>query len=147
MRALSLLIFIVLTVIALVHVYWGFGGLWPGTTEQELIDTVIGAPGMTRMPPAWMTFTVAGLIFTAGVIALSAGGAVRLGPAWFARLGTGVLALIFIGRGVSGHWLPTTGIEQSEPFATLDVTFYAPLCLALGAGFAELTIAGRGSSD
>lgn len=28
--------------ISAIHVYWGFGGLWPGKTKQELIDLVFG---------------------------------------------------------------------------------------------------------
>lgn len=143
MKTLSLSLFILLCAIAALHAYWGLGGLWPGSTEQELIDTVVGVPGMTEMFSGPVTFAVAGLIFAAGLVALSAR-AMPFGPAWFARLGTAVLTVIFLGRGIMGYVTPRLGIEQSEPFQTLDLWLYSPLCLAIGLGFALLAVRGRG---
>ncbi|MGF1455892.1 MAG: DUF3995 domain-containing protein [Alphaproteobacteria bacterium] len=142
-RRVAVGLFVALTALAALHVYWGLGGLWPGKTEAELINTVVGAPDFVRMPPAWMAHSVGGLLVLAGLFGLSASGAVPLGWAWFSRLATGVIALVFVGRGMSGYVVPRIGIEQTEPFATLDQLLYSPLCLVLGLGFVFLTWRGR----
>ena len=147
-RVTALLLFMGLTIIAAVHAYWAFGGLWPAKDVQGLINTVIGDPRMTEMPSRELTLVVAALIFAAGVVALSAGGLWRLGWGWLARLGAGVLALIFLARGASGVTLGLGLWEAaiSEPFATLDFQFYSPLCLLIGFGFVVLTVLGRPSA-
>jgi len=38
----SFYIFIIMSIIAKIHVYWMKGGLWPGCDTQDLIDKVIG---------------------------------------------------------------------------------------------------------
>jgi hypothetical protein len=139
-----LILFVLLLAIAALHAYWGLGGLWPAATERELIDTVIGSASFKRMPPTWMTFIVVALLMIAGALALSASGVWRLGWDWLARAGAGGVALVFLARGASGYWLPMRpGIALTEPFATLDVTVYSPLCLALGLGFALVAVVGR----
>jgi Protein of unknown function (DUF3995) len=140
-RILSIVIFILLTVIAALHAYWAFGGLWPAATEQSLVATVIGAPEWSRMPSMPLTMMVAGLIFAAGIIALSAGGVFSLAPKWLARIGAGVLALIFIGRGLAGYSAAFASPEKIEPFATLNFWYYSPLCLAIGGAFLMLVFA------
>ena len=96
------------------------------------------------MPPSWMTFTVAGLLVVAGLVALSASGVVNLGWSFVARMGAGVIAFIFFARGVAGFWIEfVTKIERTEPFATFDQIFYSPLCLVIGVGFMVVAIKGR----
>ena len=143
MKTLSVIIFLILTAIAAVHVYWGFGGLWPGKNVDELIRTVVGVPGMTQMFSPGLTLAVAGLIFAAGLVALLASGVIAIGPRWFARLGAGVLTLIFLGRGIMGFLMTPLNIEQTEPFATYDLWLYSPLCLVIGGAFAVLTLKTR----
>ncbi len=145
MKTLSKLVFVILTAIAAVHVYWGFGGLWPSKTVDELIRTVVGVPGMTEMFGKGMTLIVAGLIFAAGLVALLASGVIAIGPRWFARLGAGVLTIIFLGRGVMGFLMTPLNIEQTEPFATYDLWLYSPLCLVIGGAFVVLTLKTRTS--
>lgn len=140
MKILSLIIFVTLSAIALLHVYWGLGGLWPAKTAENLIKTVVGAPGMTQMFGVGITLTVASLIFAAGLVALLASGLISLGPNWFARLGAGVLTFIFIGRGVAGYYAAWRGMEQTQPFASYDLWLYSPLCLGIGFSFALLTL-------
>lgn len=135
MKLLSICLFLLLSAIAALHAYWGLGGLWPGTTVQELIDTVVGDPRLSVMPPPLMTLIVAGLIFCAGCIALAMTRLLAIGPVWLARIGVIVLAAIFILRGLLGFFLNWRGIEQTEPFATYDYLYYSPLCILIGAGF------------
>ena len=50
------------------------------------------------------------------------------------------VALVFLGRGVAGFTPAWRRHTPEQPFATLDVRYYSPLCLAIGIGFAALTI-------
>ena len=50
MTFLTLAVCLVLAAIALLHAYWGFGGLWPARDEAGLTATVIGVRGRNRMP-------------------------------------------------------------------------------------------------
>ncbi len=70
MTIIALLIFSSLFAAALLHAAWAFGVLWPAKDEQTLINTVIGAPGMSKMPGAGLTLAVAAGIASAGVFAL-----------------------------------------------------------------------------
>lgn len=137
-------LFIVLAVIAGLHGYWGFGGLWPAATEQALINTVVGAPHLKNMPGTGMTLVVAALILSAGFVALAAGGVLNIVPHWLARIAALGAGLVFLARGVAG--LAQLSIFKTwiaEPFATLNAQFYSPLCLAIGAGFLFLALTGR----
>ncbi len=143
MKTLSILLFAVLTVIAALHAYWALGGLWPAKSEAELIRTVIGQKNFVRMPPAWMTFVVSGLVMTAAFIGLSASGALPIGWPWLARLGALGVALVMLARGAVTYVLPDANHALLEPFATLNYRYYSPLCLALGVGFLCLAFVGR----
>ncbi|MEQ1754275.1 MAG: DUF3995 domain-containing protein [Micropepsaceae bacterium] len=140
MRRVAIVLFLILSAIAALHVFWGFGGRWPGATTKELIDTVIGVPEMRVMPAAGITFAIAGLIFLGGVIALFAGGLLPFRSRWMVQAATGVLTLVFLGRATAGFWIAYHGSKASEPFATNDVLLYSPLCLVIGGAFAALFI-------
>ena len=143
MRQVATVLFLTLSAIAAVHVYWAFGGLWPGATPRELIDTVIGVPEMQAMPSKSVTLAVAGMIFLGGVIALFAGGLLPFRPRWMVQAATGVLTLVFLGRAVAGFWIAYHGSKASEPFATYDLFLYSPLCLVIGGAFAVLLLSSR----
>ncbi len=140
MKTIAVLTFGILSVIAVLHVYWGCGGLWPGATTKELIDTVIGVPEMQRMPDAWMTLTIAALIFVAGLFALARARIAPFGPRWVVTAATAALMLVFFARAAAGFWIAATGSRASEPFATNDLVLYSPLCLLIGALFAALLL-------
>lgn len=136
-------IFLVLTAIAALHVYWGFGGLWPAATEQGLINTVVGAPHLKSMPALGPTLIVAALIFASALVALAAGGLLAVVPQWLARLAALGAGLVFVARGMAG--LARLSIFKTwiaEPFATLNAQFYSPLCVAMGAAFLFLAFTG-----
>lgn len=135
----------VLVLIALVHAGWAFGMHWPARDETALIRTVIGTPGMTKMPGTGLTLGVAVLIGLAGVCALWLGGVLVLPlPGWLQTVTGGGLALVFAARGVATILAALIGAGplrvRVEPFATLDRSLYAPLCLLLALGFAVLAV-------
>lgn len=136
-------LFCVLSLIAAIHVYWAFGGLWPAQTVEGLIHTVIGDPRFERMPPVWMTIAVAVAILCAAWIALERSNIVRFLPRWMVTMGCWVLMAAFALRGLSA-FLVAAGIRTvspvlTEPFATNDLWLYGPLCTLIALGFLSLT--------
>jgi hypothetical protein len=133
---------VVLAAIAGVHFYWAFGGLWPGDSEDQLVRTVVGDPKLERMPATWLTTLVAAAL-----------GAMAIWPLLLSRLvggglavaGSGVLAAIFLARGVAGYLPAWQRRHPLEPFARLDRALYSPLCIVLGAGFLILTFGNGGT--
>lgn len=43
--AIALLIFVILTLVALLHLFWAVGGKWPGKDDESLAKAVIGRRG------------------------------------------------------------------------------------------------------
>ena len=129
--------------LAALHFYWGTGGFWPEKDETALARKVVGAPGITRMPPPLACLLVAFALAMLGILALLLVGLI---PAFLPRwmiISAGLAAmLVFLGRGAAA-WQPEfRKIFPEEPFATLDKRYYAPLCLALGFGFLFLVMVG-----
>ena len=98
-----------------------------------LAQTVVGTPGIARMPNRLLTFIISLLLLAAGIIALSladhASGGIGL------TVAGAMLALAFLARGVLGYTAGWRARHPVEPFATLDRKNYSPLCLWIGAGF------------
>src|SRR5258708_30128950 len=103
MKILALIVFAVLTAIAVLHAAWGLKILWPAASEQKLVAIAIGQKGRTRMPPPWQCFVVAAMVFLQGVIALIAANWIT---APIGRPLVVLLALLcaagFFGRGIMG---------------------------------------------
>jgi len=139
MSQIAFLIFGILSATAIIHVLWGLGITWPLRDTQALINTVVGAKGMTRMPGMGLTLVVAAGMAAAAVFALWGAGVVALPlPIWMRTASLGVLAAIFLLRGMATY-LPLGPLANSiEPFRSLDKRFYAPLILALGLGYLAL---------
>ena len=132
------LTFVPLLMVALAHFLWSFGSTWPIRDETLLAQTVVGAPGITRMPNRFLTFIVSLLVFAAGVVALAL--ADHTSGGWPLTLLGALLALVFIGRGILGYTPGWRARFPTEPFATLDRKNYSPLCLWVGAGFLILVL-------
>jgi hypothetical protein len=129
---------IILGAIAVLHAYWAAGGLWPGRTERELIDTVIGNPHRTRMPPAWVSALVAAALGALALLALGLAPAfgkiyVSIRLLLFTANFFPIAGLVFLVRGVIGYLPFWRRLHPAEPFATNDLLIYSPLCLLLGA--------------
>ena len=132
------LTFLPLFTVAFAHYLWAFGNTWPIRNEALLAQTVVGLPGITRMPNRFLTFVVATALIVCGIIALSLADPVA-GGFGLTLLGV-VLALVFIGRGVLGYTPAWRARFPTEPFASLDRKNYSPLCFWIGAGFLILVL-------
>jgi hypothetical protein len=141
MTTLAILLFVVVSALAVLHAHWGFGGIWPASNAERLAKAAVGTPGITRMPSPTSCFLVAAALSGIAVWPLFA--ARFLPEAWPRELtliaGT-VIAAVFIGRGIAGYTSAWRRHFSEQPFARLDTLAYSPLCLALGAGFIALLI-------
>jgi hypothetical protein len=137
----AILVFLVLTAIAACHVAWGLGMTFPAANREDLFHLVVGAAGRSEMPGLLQCLAAATAIFLAGAVALLVADLVRLPlpPTAVTALGA-LVTLVFAGRGVVPYTAPWRRHFPKEPFATLDQSWYGPLCLLLAACFAALVI-------
>ena len=124
----------VLVLIAALHAYWGTGGTWPERNAADLARAVVG-DGRTRMPPPWSCFAVAALLLVVAAWPWAMLLAPDSEPVLIAGI---VLAGIFFVRGSAGYSPRWRQRFSTEPFATRDMRFYSPLCLALATGMMAL---------
>lgn len=114
------LLAVVFFVLGSIHVYWALGGRWGMAIFEGVAD-----------PPAWAALLVAAALFAAMLIILGriGFGAGRI-PSWIFRWGTGVLAAVFLVRGIAGYLEVTTNME----YELWDAWLFSPLCLSISAG-------------
>lgn len=116
--------------LAVLHLYWGLGGRWPGHDEASLAATVYGPSG--TMPGRAACFAVAGLLVAASVTVLSATGLIFALP--LAQVGSWIIVVVLVARGGLGFFdrflRPAT---RGTRFERLNLVIYSPLCLILGA--------------
>ena len=124
----------VLLLIAALHAYWGLGGIWPERSAADLARAVIG-DGRTRMPPPWSCFTVAALLLVVAAWPWAMLAAPDSQPVLVVGI---VSAAIFFVRGSAGYSPRWRQRFSTEPFATRDMRFYSPLCMALATGMMAL---------
>jgi hypothetical protein len=131
----------ILTLLAGMHVYWGIGGLWPGSDRRSLARSVAGFRGIEHMPSLTASFAVAACLCLAALWPPALAGlfATPFAPAGLIA-GAMVLALVFLVRGAAGYLPAWRRLTPEEPFATNDRRYFSPLCLALGAGFVFLAL-------
>lgn len=136
MTLIALAMTAVLTLVAGLHVYWGIGGVWPGSDRLTLARSVVGFRGVKVMPSASASLAVAACLVLAALWPSALAGlfATPFEPAGLVA-GSVLLALVFLGRGLAGYLPAWRRLTPEEPFATNDRRWFSPLCLALGAGF------------
>lgn len=139
----ALVLAALLWVLAGFHAYWGQGGLWPEKDEFALARRVVGAPGIRTMPSTSACYTVAALLFVAGLWPLMMIGLLPAPlPVELTILGGYGLAAVFLARGVAAYLPAFRAYFPEEPFATLDRELYGPLCLFIGLGFTYMLALG-----
>ena len=139
MSAVSSLLTLTLAALAILHGYWAFGGIWPGTDEASCARTIAGFRGIERMPSMANALVVAALLATAAVLARLLGEPIGVPSApWLLPLAGVGASVVFLGRGAAGFTSAWRRLTPEQPFASLDIRYYSPLCLAIGSGFAFL---------
>lgn len=124
---MTILISMILALIAVLHVAWGFGVWIPIRDEAQLVRAVVGARAVDRMPGMIPCLLVAGgLLIVLVALWLPQMGAARV-VLWIA-------APVFFIRGVLAYVPFWRRMTPEEPFNTYDQRLYGPLCIALGLG-------------
>jgi hypothetical protein len=133
---LSLSLAVVLGLIAGIHLYWAFGGFWPGADRVSLKSKVLGGPATAPSPSPGACVIVALALLFSGAIALQLGAVFNWLPIGLARLGGEAVGTVLFLRGSVGLFMDRFDFWQnSHEFNRLNRHFYSPLCLALALGF------------
>lgn len=127
------LLAIPLLALAIAHLLWSVGIMWPIRDPALLARTVTGRPGPPRMPPKLLSFGVFLLALVACVIAFAVADPTS-GGLGLTLLGV-LAALGFFARGAVGFTAGWAARTPEQPFRSLDRKTYSPVCLAIGAGF------------
>ncbi|MEM1289112.1 MAG: DUF3995 domain-containing protein [Pseudomonadota bacterium] len=144
MMFLANLVGAILMAVALLHLYWALGGLWPGKDEATLTRTVFGENDRTQMPDQNITAVVSGFIALAALWPLMWIGAYQPPlPGWLLGLGMIALTVIFLGRGAAGYVPMVVNQHAEQPFASLNARYYSPLIVAIGVIMFILLLGGR----
>ncbi|MCG6151393.1 DUF3995 domain-containing protein [Leptospira bandrabouensis] len=119
--------------IAAIHVYWGFGGLWPGKTKQELIDLVFGKGN--KFPSPFICLLVAVFLFFFSILPivwiLKEELSLDDKKIFALRILLTMVSMIFFLRGIFGYFSFIT--KQWKPiFIYYTKRIYNPLCLIIG---------------
>lgn len=143
MTLLAYVLGAVLTMIAALHVYWGLGGVWPGTDPRSCARAVAGFKGIEAMPSPFACFAVAAVIVATALVVLALGSVFATPFDRLSLAGAALfVALAFLFRGVLGFTPLWRRLTPEMPFAKYDLGYYSPLCLVLGIGIAVLALEG-----
>jgi hypothetical protein len=141
MSFLALALAATMLLLAVLHAYWGLGGVWPGKDAKTCARTVGGFAGATRMASPSACFAVAAALVAAALISLVQGGLMEFESlGLFPSLAAGGAAFVFAGRGIAGFTPAWRRLTPEQPFAKLDTRYYSPLCLLIGTAFAILAV-------
>jgi hypothetical protein len=137
--ALAVLLSGVLFALAGVHLYWAFGGRWPGHDEASMVEHVVGRTRGMRAPGPAASIAVALALAVGGVLVA----ATLLPPTRWDRLawlGRALLFAVFAGRGVATYVPSVFRYAEGTPFARLNRRAYGPLCLSIALGILILQL-------
>ncbi|MCW7488822.1 DUF3995 domain-containing protein [Leptospira meyeri] len=122
--------------ISTIHIYWGFGGLWPGKTKQELIDLVFGKGD--QFPSRFMCLIVAFFLALFGMLPIVF--ILRIDLALNSEVISGLKLLmatvsaIFFLRSALGYF-PFITKHWKSIFVYYTKRIYNPLCFIIGLVF------------
>ena len=136
--ALALILAAALFALAGIHVYWGFGGRWPGHDEASMVEHVVGRTRGMRAPGLLASVAVAVALAAGGVLVAATLTATPWDP-WL-KAARWVLFVVFAGRGLAAYVPPVFRYAEGTPFATLNRRAYGPLCLAIALGILVLQL-------
>jgi hypothetical protein len=126
----GLYIFVIMLLIAIIHVYWAFGGRWPGTNEKDLVEKVVGRG--ESFPSVPITCFVSLVFVAMAVVPLVKAGLLDTAiPAHLVDKTTLFFAVIFFLRGMGGY-LRIFEKTSADIFVYYNRRIYNPLCVSLG---------------
>jgi hypothetical protein len=133
------ILILVLIVLAVLHAWWGFGGLWPGHDERHLVGLVVGRTRSMKMPGLVASLLVATALLAAAVLVALRAKLISIDFGTpvdgLVRMAFWIACAVFALRGVVGFIPPIFAYARGTPFETLNRRFYSPLCLLIAMGF------------
>jgi hypothetical protein len=136
---LAVILAAALFALAGVHLYWAFGGRWPGHDEASMVEHVVGRTAGMRAPGPVASAAVAAALAAGGLLILA-----TLSPnppfAPWLQAARWALFAVFFGRGVATYVPPVFRYAEGTPFAGLNRRAYGPLCLAIALGLLILQL-------
>ena len=136
--ALALVLTAALFALAGIHLYWGFGGRWPGHDEASMVEHVVGRTRGMRAP-GLVASTVVALALAAGGVLVLASLTQTPWDGWLTAA-RWMLFAVFAGRGLATYVPRIFRYAEGTPFATLNRRAYGPLCLAIALGLLILQL-------
>jgi Protein of unknown function (DUF3995) len=132
---------LILLVLAGLHLYWGMGGFWPGTNEASLVEHVVGRTADMKAPPLFLCLVVAICLMSVAcfVFLQTSASLVPRSLEIFPRLGLYGAAAVFFVRGLAGYMPKIFDYAKGTPFYDLNLIFYSPLCIVIGATIIALS--------
>lgn len=129
---LTFYIFIVMSAIAKLHMYWLKGGLWPGKDKQDLVDKVIGKGN--NLPSELAFVFVISCFALMGLFPLLVHYKVDMGINVYERYVFLFFSIIFFLRAIS-MFLPGIEKEANIKFVEYNKKYYTPLILSLSIAY------------
>jgi len=133
---LTIYIFISMSLIAKIHIYWMKGGLWPGVNTQDLIDKVIGKGN--KFPNTYECLFVIVIFVIMALFPLLVYLKVEIGlNDIYTKYIFLFFSAIFFLRAIT---IFMTFLEKKATpiFVTLNKKYYAPLCFSLSFAYLGL---------
>ena len=135
--SLAVLLATVLALLAVLHLYWAFGGPGGYGAVVPVRPDGDGSAGGSLVfdPGPVATAAVAVLLGAAAVFALGAAGVLVLPvPRGLIRFGIWTLAVVLLLRAIGDfRYVGLAKRVRGTRFATLDTRYFTPLCLVLSA--------------
>jgi len=136
--AIGVLEALVLAAVGALHFYWAAGGQ---RARLAAVPEMEGRPVISPGPLGCVAVGVS-LFFAAALVCWAAGVGLPPGiPKGAARVGTSILAAVFIVRAVGDRkYVGFFKRVRDTEFARRDSRIYSPLCLLLGLGAAAIVV-------
>jgi hypothetical protein len=130
MGYIGIILFAIFLAIALIHVYWGFGGKWK---INEAVPVTESGKKVLRPGPSACFVVAIGLAGFA-IFALIRADILHISlPVWIYANGLWIIAAVFILRAIGEFkYIGFFKKIKQTPFGKNDTKFYSPLCLVIG---------------
>lgn len=132
---LTFYIFIIMSFITIIHIYWFKGGLWPANNKQDFINKVLGRGEDVPGTIAYIFVIICFILMSIFPIAIYYD--IDMGIKSFEKYILLALAIIFLLRAIS-MFIPKVALRATKIFIEYNKRYYAPLCFSLAFSYLAL---------
>jgi hypothetical protein len=127
---IAIILFVIFLLIAVIHIYWAFGGKWGSGSVIPTRDNMV----KVAMPGMIPTLAVAAGLLSFGVFILVKTELLNIHlPLWLNRYGLFVIAGVFLLRAIGEFkYIGFFKKIRNTGFGRNDTRYYSPLCLLIG---------------